>query len=169
MTFKELTPGRYDCRITDWTLEQVAQLDNALKVIIQLSITVPDQEPVTGRWDGLLETKDGKPNKKTIKTLLSSGFRSDDIYTLATDGAALDTQKAMEATIIKNDKGFTTVEWLNSAGEGSGLKKEKISGRTSPALKSALALALKEKGEKKKVKNHAPGATHDPDVDDVGF
>lgn len=158
MTFKDMPPGRYECRIVDWTLEQVERLAGALKVIIQLAIDVPGQdEVVTGRWEGLVETKDGKPNKKTIKTLLSGGFNSDDIYTLGTNPAALDTQKAMEATIIKNEKGYTTVEWLNSAG-GSGLQKGKITGRTSPALKSALALALKDKGVKKAVKNHAPGA-----------
>lgn len=158
MTFKELQPGRYDCRITDWTLEQVEKLNNVLKVIIQLSIAVPNQdEPVTGRWEGLLETKEGKPNQKTIKTLLSGGFVSDDIFTLGTNASALDTQKPMEATIIKNEKGYTTVEWLNSQGSGS-LKKTKVAGRTSPALRSALAIALKEKGIKKAVKNHAPGA-----------
>lgn len=158
MTWKDLPPGRYACRITDWTLEQVEQLGGALRVVIQLAINyLPTDEVITGRWDGLVETKDGKPNQKTIKTLLSSGFASDDIFTLATNSGALDTQKAMEVTLIKNEKGYTTAEWLNSAG-GGGLKKEKITGRTSPALKSALAVALKEKGIKKAVKNHAPEA-----------
>lgn len=168
MTFKDMPAGRYDCRITDWTLEQVEKLGGALKVVIQLAIVIPDDDKtVTGRWEGLVETKEGKPNKKTIKTLLSAGFSSDDIFTLGTNGAALDTQKAMEATIIKNEKGYTTVEWLNSAG-GSSLPKGKVTGRTSPALKSALASALKEKGIKKAVKNHAPGATS-ADVDELGF
>lgn len=158
MTFKELQPGRYDCRITDWTLEQIEKLGGALKVIIQIAIvTLEGDGTVTGRWEGLLETKDKKPNQKTIKTLLSAGFNSDDIFTLGTNASALDTQKPMEATIVKNEKGYTTVEWLNSQGSGS-LKKTKVAGRTSPALRSALASALKEKGIKKAVKNHAPGA-----------
>lgn len=169
MTFKDMPPGRYDCRITDWALEQVAQLNNALKVIIQLAITVPSETgTIAGRWEGLVETKDGKPNQKTIKTLLSGGFASDDIYTLGTSGSALDTQKPMEATVIKNEKGYTTVEWLNSAG-GSGLQKGKVTGRTSPALKAALASALKEKGIKKSVKNYAPGASAQNDNSDLGF
>lgn len=146
MKFQDLVPGRYPCRITDWTLSEVEQLNNELKVTIQVSMTV-GTESVTGWWEGLVKKKDGKINEKTLKTLLSAGFNSTDIYTLATNGDALDTQKQLEATIIKDDKGRTKIEWLNSESRGA-LPKKDIKKKKDLVIEGALALALKNKKNK---------------------
>lgn len=163
MTFKELQPGRYNCRVTDWALTEVETFNNALKVTIQLAIDV-NGESVSGWWDGLVKKKDGSINEKTLETLLSAGFLSSDIYTLNSDPQALDTTKAMEVTIGKDDKGRTTAEWLNSAGR-SGLKKVELVKKKDLVIEAALNKAIKEKGAKKKIKNHAPGAVDE----ELGF
>lgn len=161
MKFSEIQPGRYNCKIVDWTLTEEAALDNALKVKIQLDINV-DNESVTGWYDGLIKKKDGSINEKTLKALLSSGFHSTNIYTLSTAGDALDTQKNMEVTIVKTDKGITKAEWLNSAGESSGqLEKRPLQQKKDLIIEGALAQALKIKQDKKKVKNYAPGSSDD--------
>lgn len=162
MTFKELPNGRYPCRITDWALEEVEKLNNAQVVKIVLDIKYQDQS-IEGRWSGFVNTKDGKPNQNTVKTLLSSGFLSDDVRTLNTAGDALDTAKEMEITIEKDDKGNPVAKWLNSAGGGSGLKKAPITSGKNLAFAGALSAALKLKKEKK-IKNHAPGASNDEEL-----
>lgn len=149
MTFKDLPPGRYPCRIVDWGLTEVKQLDNALKVTIELAITTATDGIVTGYWDGLMTKKDGTINEKTMKTILSAGFGQTDIYTLNSDLTALDTQKEMEVTIGKDDKGRTKAEWLNSAG-GGGVKKEALPKKKNLVIEGALAQALKTKKSKKK-------------------
>lgn len=148
MKFQDLNPGRYPCRITDWTLSEVDKLGGALKLTIQLSLEIPDSEPVIGRWEGFLKRKDGGVNENTIKTLDACGFKSTDIYTLATDGDALDTQKMMEATVEKDEKGYTKIKWLNS-GSRSALPKKPIAKKKDLAIEAALAKALKDKKPKK--------------------
>lgn len=168
MTFKELQPGRYPCRITDWSLSEVASLNGALQVTVQLDINVPNyDQPCIGWWSGLIKKKDGTINEKTLKALLSAGFCSTDIYTLQTVGDALDTQKAMEVTIIKDDKGITRADWLNSAGGGA-LKKEPVTRKKDLVIEGALAQALKTKTSKK-VKNYAPKATAESDDEELNF
>lgn len=154
MKFSELPVGRYPAQIVDWSLQEVEKLNNQIKVVIKVAIT-HDSNVVEWNYDGFLETKEGTPNKKTIKTLLSSGFKSDDIMTLTTNASALDTQKPMEVTISKNDKGHNYIEWLNSAG-GKALDKKPIKRKVSGQIKTALGAALREKGVKKEVKNYAP-------------
>lgn len=159
MKFSDIQPGRYPCRITDWALSEVPKLDNALKVTIQLDIRVAGfSETITGWWEGLLKKKDGSINEKTLKTLMSAGFHSTDIYSLTTDGDALDTQKEMEVTTIKDDQGRTRAEWLNSLGSGT-LAKVPVTKKKDIIIEGALAMAIKQKKDKKSTKQE----------DDLGF
>ncbi len=148
MKFQELKPGRYKCRMTDWALSEVEKVNNALAVTIRLSIRVPDQsDEVVGWWSGFVKTKDGRMNEKTLKTLLSGGFNSTDIYSLNNDPSALDTTKEMEVTLVTGDDGKIKAEWLNSGGpqlKKTALKKKDL------MIEGALASALKGKQEKKK-------------------
>lgn len=149
MKFQDVPAGRYPCRITDWSLTEVPQLDNALKVTIQVSMEVSGSaELIVGWWDGLAKKKDGTINEKTLKTLLSSGFKSTDIYSLATDGSSLDTTKKMEATVVKDDKGRTKIEWLNSEAGGA-LPKTTLKKKKDLVIEAALGKALKDKKAKK--------------------
>lgn len=141
MTFKDLPQGLYTAKLTDWTLEEIPALDNKLKAVIELDIISPAQAtPIKARYEGLLEKKDGTPNMKTLKTLVNCGYRGANIYDLAINGDALDKARDYEATVIKDEKGYTRIEWINLPGEmGSGLIKKKITRKANPALNKALA------------------------------
>ncbi len=166
MMFKDIPAGRYKCRITDWALEEVEKFDNALAVKIQLDIMMPGEpsSPVVGWWSSFLKTKEGKANEKAIKTLVSCGFSSHDIYSLQTSGNALDVNKEMEVTISKDDQGRSKADWLNSGERG--LKKQLVTKRKDLALEAAFNQALGAK--KAKVKNFAPQATKPVD-DEIPF
>lgn len=164
MTFKELTPGEYKAYIKDWGLEEVAKLDNKLKVVIQFDIESAG-ELIGARWEGFLENKDGTPNKNTIKTLVTCGFTGNDPVDLNLKDDALDNEILYSLTVIK-DGNFNRIQWVNRSGSGAqaGIKKAKIASKSSEKMRLALQDAQREAGVKaiKRVKNHAPGAEDEP-------
>lgn len=149
MTWKDLEPGVYAARIRDFGLEEVQQLNNAIKVVIILDVFVHQEtatETLVGKWDGLLETKDGAPNAKTMKTLAICGMSSDDIMDLTHKAGALDRSLDLEVQVIKDPKGYTRIDWINRPGGASMIKKTTPKVRPSAAVKAALAEARRNVG-----------------------
>lgn len=181
MTFKDLPPGKYIAHIADWGVESVEKLGGLQQAVIQFDIKVTPMEIVRGRWTGFFETKDGKPNLNTAKTLVCCGFGSDNVLDL-NEGDSLDNQTEYEVTITREAKtdgtGYTKIQWVNRPGSGAGIKKSTTGKKVGLGVKKALQDARKELGvpAQKKVKNFAPGAetfrvpaTSGVSEEDIGF
>lgn len=169
--FKDLPPGKYLAHIVDWGVEVVEKLGNAPQAVIQLDINATPTEIVRGRWTGLFETKDGKPNMNTAKTLVGCGFGGDDPKDLNA-GDALDNTTEYEVTVTKESKKdgtlYTKIQWLNRPSSGAGIKKSAITKKVGAGVKKALQDARKELGvppQKKVIKNYAT----ETEVDDLPF
>jgi hypothetical protein len=178
MKWSEVQPGRYQARIKDWGLEEVEKLGGLIKAVIQFDVNVPtvdsDSEYVSGRWEGFLETKEGRPNMKTMKTLVTCGLKSDDVMDLAISGSALDNTKDYEVTVTAetvNGKTYNRIEWVNLPGLGGGINKAKPTKKLPAKFKAALADARKALNvpAPKTVKNYAPGASEPDTTDELGF
>ncbi len=168
MNFSDIQPGQYVAHITDWGLEEVPQLNNKLKVVISFSIEVSGltAEFVSGRWAGLLETKDGLPNKNTIKTLVTCGFTGNDPIDLTLKSDALDKDSPFQVTIIRDGK-FNRIQWVNSIGLAPrGIKKIKTVKKASEKMRMAFQEALTEQGIDKRPKAQEPGRSNE---EELGF
>ncbi len=173
MNFSELPAGSYVAKIADYGLEAVESMGGKLKVVIKLDIELPAPGGyVSGRWDGFLENKDGTPNKKTAKTLVTCGFSSDDLNALNNGSHALDMTKEYQAAIIKalgkDGKPRTQIEWINLPGDAGTIKKAQAP-KASPKFAAALAEARKAAGVKAKPKNYAPQKAAVEDDDEIPF
>ncbi len=148
MNWKDVPVGVYSARITDYGLEEIPELNNAIKVVIVLAVSIHQEtatEVLSGKWDGFIATKDGAPNKKTMKTLAVCGMKSDDIMDLALKPDMLDMKSDLEVQIIKDDKGYTRIDWINRVGGlGAGIKKATPKVRPGVQFKAALSAARSE-------------------------
>lgn len=165
MKFSELKPSRYLAHITNWGIESVEKLGGLPKAVITFEIQATPTETVNARWEGFFETKDGKPNLNTAKTLVACGFGSDDPQDLNL-GDSLDNQTEYEVTVEKDGE-YNKIKWVNKPGGGAGIKKSTTAKRVGSGVKKALQDARKEFGvtpTKKVIKNYAPGAVQDDDI-----
>lgn len=141
-------------KIKDYGLQEVEKLDGAVKVQIQFDNGL--------WWEGFVLKQDGTPNKKTINTLFTCGFRGTDIIALlqGPDSGLLNMAKEFElttATEIVGDKEYERVEWVNDPDSPKGNKfSKKVDSRKlgGAALGKLLNELNQENGG---LKNHAPG------------
>ncbi len=148
MNWKDVAPGVYSARITDYGLEEVAKLNNAIKVVIMLDVSVYQETSVqvlSGKWDGFIATKDGRPNEKTMKTLAVCGMKSDELMDLALKPDMLDRSLDLEVQIIA-DGDYKRIDWINRVGGMASIKKSVPKTRPSIAFKAALAAARASSG-----------------------
>lgn len=108
-SLRDLEPGRYKATISDYGLTEVEKL-NQLKAFIKLEIT-SDTGNCSGTFECFVKTKDGQPNKKLLNTLVTCGFKSDDLADLNKQGM-LDMAKEYEATVIQDGE-YKRIEWIN--------------------------------------------------------
>ena len=140
--------------INDYGIEIVEKLGDIPKVVVNFQLIEKDDDVKyeTMKWDGLFLTRDGKPNDKTIKSLVAMGFTGDDPIVLA-EGTGLSMDREYFLTISINDKGYQYIEWVNDkehTGGVQGIKKA-----SKDALKEKFA-AMKLSGAFKKVISEMP-------------
>jgi hypothetical protein len=164
VNFKDVPPGRYLAHITDYGVESIEKLGGLPKAVITFEIQIALGESTSGRWEGFFETKDGKPNQNTCKTLVTCGFGSDDPLDL-NKGDSLDNATEYQVTIEKDGE-YNKIKWVNKPGVGASIKKSTTAKRVGSGVKKALQDARKELGitPAKKVKNYAPGAQADDEL-----
>ncbi len=164
MTWKDVLPGTYAAKIVDYGLEEIAQLNNAIKVVIVLDVMIHQEtatEVLQGKWEGLIATKEGRPNNKTMKTLALCGMKSDDVMDLALKPDMLDKATEYEVQVIDDGK-YKRIDWINRIGGMAMIKKSVPKTRPSAAFKAALAAARAEAGAPKP----AARAVSEPSFDD---
>ena len=170
MSLKDVKPGRYTAKVKDWGLEEVEQLDGAIKAVVIFDFETGEDEWETIKWDGFIQKRDGGINQKTVDSLKVCGL-SGTFVDLVEGGPGLDTSKDIEIT-IEHDGQYHKVEWINEPGggqytankeAGSDLVK-RLKGLSLEAGLSKSKTASKKKTTTK-VKNHAPGA-EDSGVDE---
>lgn len=139
-------------KIKDYGLQEIESLGGAVKVQIQFDNNL--------WWEGFLLKKDGTPNKKTIKTLFTCGFRGTDLTILAKgpDGKSLNMGKEFElstVTELYNDKEYEKVDWINDPDEQTSKFSKSVDSKKlgGAALGKLLNEMNKESGG---LKNHAP-------------
>lgn len=66
-------------------------------------------------FDHFLLKKDGTPNKNTINVIRACGFKSNNLSDF-TDTAALIKGKEVLITVVKNEKGYDKIEFVNELG-----------------------------------------------------
>ncbi len=152
MNWKDIEPGMYSAKIKDFGLEEVGST-GSIKAVIILDVEVYQEtatQKLTGKWEGFIETKEGRPNLKTYKTLALCGMNSDDILDLAAKPDALDRSLELEVQVIRDEKGYARIEWINRpGGMGMTIKKAPLKKRPGLAHKAALAEARKAAGAKR--------------------
>ncbi len=170
MNWKDIEPGLYVARITDYGLEEIAQLNNAIKVVITLDVfTSEGVEAIKGKWEGFIATKDGQPNQKTMKTLATCGMKSDELMDLATKPDMLDKEIDLEVQVIQDGQ-YKRIEWINRPGGMALIKKSVPKTRPGVAFKAALAAARFSQGApivRPPVINHADKITNAKSFDDA--
>ncbi len=166
MTWKDVPPGVYAARVTDYGLEEIEKLNNAIKVVIMLDVVIdPTKQPLAGKWDGFIATKDGMPNAKTMKTLAVCGMKSDDIMDLAIKPDMLNTSRDLEVQVVR-DGDYMRIEWINLVGGMASIKKTTPKVRPGAQFKAALAEARRATGPANAVVNHAAKFS-EPSFDDA--
>jgi|GEM_PF-4371079 len=164
-SIKNLEPGRYKAFIKDYGITEVESL-GALKAFIQMDIE-HEGAFYNGTFDCFCLKKDGTPNQKLIKTLITCGFSGENVGDLVNQGA-LDMQKEYEVTVILDGE-YKRIEWINDPAFSmiSKVNDPKVLGGLN--FRSEFKNARDEMGikPKPKVKNYAPGASNDPD--EMGF
>lgn len=156
-------------KIKDYGIEEVDALDGAPKVVIIFE--------GGHKFEGFIFKRDGDPNKKTLKTLFTCGFRGKDLTQLAhgPEGDALDMGKEFELDIQDDENGYAKVEWVIDPDEKR--FSDKVDKKKFGGMKLGKALGeLNEAYEKKsggapktRPKNYAPGASgssEPPELDD---
>ncbi len=119
--------------VDSWGLKEISfNGQNLLKVSIRFN----DKDGNSFFFDKFLLKKDGTPNKNTISAIRACGFKSND-FTEFVDADALTKGKQVSLTIVKNDKGYDDVEFVNDLG---GVKRvmavEEAKGKLSQSLAS---------------------------------
>jgi hypothetical protein len=148
-------------KITAYGLEEVEKLNGAVKVSIQFD----------GKYwfDGFVLKQDGTPNKKTMETLVTCGFKSTDLVELMKGfgSGVLNESKDFHITTVTEtygDKEFEKVEWVNDPENPKGKKfseaidRKKLGGASISKMLSDL-----QKGNS--LPNHAP-SLRDLGIDD---
>ena len=176
MSLGQVIPGRYTANIKDWSLREVEQIPGAIEAQIQFDFKDQAGGLQTVTFKQLTLTKEGKPNKKLIKTLDACGYKHVNIETgemnlvpfLETD--ALDMTEPVDITIIDKpskdgSKVYKEVEWVNRVGGGQ------VNKPTEEQAKSiADKLVASGVGKPKaRPKNFAPGAAGQDDGEELGF
>jgi hypothetical protein len=150
-------------KIKNYGLMEVESLDGAVKVQIQFDNGL--------WWEGFLNKKDGTPNKATLKTLFTCGFRGTDILDLikGPGSGVLNESKKFDLTTeteIFNDKTIEKVKWVNdpeASRFAKAVDRKKVGG-------AALAKALQELNRDfsdtptNNLKNHAPTFQSDEEI-----
>lgn len=158
MSLKDLEPGQYKGRVLDWGVVEVPHLDNQIQMVVNFKLETGDQI----QWKSFFKKKDGTLNKKTTNTLETLGFQGN-IQNLMHDGA-LNKTKIFDLTIIKNEQGYTEIEWVNDPDAPRGVS---MMDKTMAMRKLAgLNLTI---GTPKGVKNYAEsiGKKIDKAVDEM--
>lgn len=162
MSLKDVQPGRYKAKITDWGVEEVEQLGGEPKASIVFEFYPTEGTVESIKWDGFFKKTDGDINKKTVETLLTCGLQGD-FLDLLPGGPGLDKEKELEITVIIDGE-YHRVEWVNEPGGSAYIKK--VEGQDIAKKLKGLSLNAGLKGGKPAVKNYAPGASNPPSVDE---
>ena len=162
-SIKNLEPGTYKAKIVDWGVTEVEKLGGQLKVFIKMDIEHHGQY-YTGTWDCFCLTKDGQPNKKLMKTLVTVGFQGESLEEFSRQGS-LNNQKEYEVTVILDGE-YKRIEWINDPAMSLVPKVSDVKKLSGFNFKDAIKEARKELGVTTglQVPNHAPGAK-----DELGF
>lgn len=147
-------------KITAYGLEEVEKLDGAVKVSIQFD----------GKYwfDGFVLKSDGTPNKKTMETLVTCGFKSTDLGQLmkGIGSGVLNESKDYDITIVTKtygDKDIEKVEWVNDPDNPKGKKfseaidRKKLGGASISKMLNDL-----QKGNA--LPNYAPSFDKDEEI-----
>lgn len=145
--------------ITDYGVEEVEQLGGKLKAVVMFQLTEKDDgvKYETMKWDGFFVKKDGSINTSTFKNLIQMGFKSEDLSSLASEGA-LDLGPEYFLTIEIDEKGYQRIQWVNRE-ESSGMKEIKKSGADSLKRKFAemrIGGDIKKMMSENKIKDDVP-------------
>ncbi len=167
MAYENLTAGQYKGRVTDWGIKEVVIGEKKqLVVVVNFNFTAGAASHKM-KWEGFLFKKDGDLSKKTMDTLETCGFTSPTLDALVENPNALNTQKELLVT-VEMVNGYWKIEWVNdpddtSAGSVESVKS--LKGYNLSAINTALAAKAREKVAARPagVKNHAPGASADPE------
>lgn len=152
MTFKELPAGQYSAQLVDYGLQEVEKLQT-YKASFQFDIKV-NTDFVRGYFEQLLFKKDGTPNQKLLKTLVTMDFTGDSFEDL-TKADVLNTTKEYLVTVIKDGE-YTKIDWVNLPGSGAMRKVTEVKKMKGMNIKSALMSTRAEMGViKKPMKNYA--------------
>jgi hypothetical protein len=118
MSIKEMAPGEQltlNAYPTTWGVGEVdVHGESKLQAIITFGIAESDE---TVTWKEFFTKRDGTPNIKTLKTLVTCGFRGSRLSDFG-GNASLDADKLVTLQVIKDDKGYLKVEWVNEPGSG---------------------------------------------------
>lgn len=155
MSLKDVKPGKYLAKITDWGVEEVDKLDGAPLALIIFTFNTDSGAVETVKWNGFFTKTDGSINKKTVDTLKVCGLKGD-FLDLLPGGPGLDTNQELEITLVKEGE-YVRVEWVNEPGGSSFIKK--VSGADISKKLKGLSLAA---GLKSQLKNYAPGSEDVP-------
>jgi hypothetical protein len=148
-------------KIKDYGLVEVEKLNGAVKVQIQFDNNL--------WWEGFVLKQDGTPNKKTIGTLFTCGFRGTDLIALlqGPQSGLLNMEKEFDLTVVTetyDDKEIQKVEWVNDPENPKGKQfATKIDSRKLGG--AALGKLLNEMNQKNGgLKNHAPGFNESEEI-----
>lgn len=168
MSLKDVTPGTYYGRATDYGLEEVEKLKQ-LKAFVMFEFKDNTGNAQRIKWDGFLTKKDGELNKKTMDTLIACGFKGKSITDLNVKGSLNET-KEMMLTLEYDEAGkYLRCEWVNDPSESSTQKVtdvKKLNGFDLSRVDSYLKLNQTATPVKAPLKNHAPGAENPPEMPD---
>lgn len=168
MSYNDLEQGTYEAQLIDWSMKMAEKI-NQPTVVLAFSFEHQGKK-YSMRFESFLFKRDGDINKKTMDTLSTCGFKSSNIEDLMSKPNALETQRKYTIDVIKDENGYWKIEWVNLPG---GKAMDKVAAKKSLAgvdfSKFNGALMKEGFGQKKPVKNYAPGASND-DVDpEMGF
>lgn len=154
MSLQEVKEGRYSGKITNYGIK-FNEYVNKPEVLIQLQFTDDEDKEHFITWKGLFTKKDGSPSQKTIDTLITCGFATNDPSVLAEgpSGGHLDQDKTLDLTLERNDANYLEVTWINEPG-GSMFEDTLSKGDAAKQMKGlklggAFLQARKAKGEPK--------------------
>lgn len=167
MSYNDLEQGNYEAHLTDWSMKMAEKINQP--TVVLLFEFQHQGKKHSMRFESFVFKRDGEINKKTMDTLATCGFKSSNIRDLVdnpTTTGALNTQQKYNIDIIKGENGFWKIEWVNLPG---GKAMDKVAAKKSLAgvdfSKFNGALMKEGFGQKKQVKNFAPGASNPPEDD----
>lgn len=148
-------------KITAYGLEEVEKPDGAVKVLIQFD---------NKYWfDSFVLKRDGTPNKKTLDTLVTCGFKSNDLVELLKGhgSGVLNESKDYEIDLVTeqySDKEITKVEWVNDPENPKGTKKFAQSIDRKKLGGASISKMLSDLQKENSLPNHAPSFDDSEDI-----